>query len=66
MEKFRGQILDADMLVFVTPLYYYGMSAQLKIAGGPVPRHQTDSITRKHMKSALLCRRLERGQLDAV
>ena len=31
MEKFRGQILDADMMVFVTPLYYYGMSAQLKI-----------------------------------
>lgn len=23
-------ILEADMLVFVTPLYYYGMSAQLK------------------------------------
>ncbi len=30
MEQFRGQILQADMLVFVTPLYYYGMSAQLK------------------------------------
>ena len=22
VERFRGQILDADMLVFVTPLYY--------------------------------------------
>ena len=31
MEQFRRQILDADTLVFVTPLYYYGMSAQLKI-----------------------------------
>ena len=31
MELFRKQILSADMLVFVTPLYYYGMSAQLKI-----------------------------------
>ena len=31
VEKFRGEILDADMMVFVTPLYYYGMSAQLKI-----------------------------------
>ena len=27
---FREKILSADMLVFVTPLYYYGMSAQLK------------------------------------
>lgn len=30
METIRPQILAADMLVFVTPLYYYGMSAQLK------------------------------------
>ena len=30
MERFRCEILDADMMVFVTPLYYYGMSAQLK------------------------------------
>lgn len=27
MELFQKQILSADMLVFVTPLYYYGMSA---------------------------------------
>ena len=54
MEQFRRQILDADMLVFVTPLYYYGMSAQLKIL---VDRFCAinSSITRKHMKSALLC-----------
>ncbi len=53
MEKFRGQILDADMMVFVTPLYYYGMSAQLKML---VDRFCAinSSITRKHMKSALL------------
>ena len=30
VEQFRREILDADMMVFVTPLYYYGMSAQLK------------------------------------
>ena len=30
MEKFRGMILDADLVVFVTPLYYYGMFAQLQ------------------------------------
>ncbi len=53
MEQFREQILDADMMVFVTPLYYYGMSAQLKIL---VDRFCAinSSITRKHMKSALL------------
>ena len=54
MEKFRRQILDADMVVFVTPLYYYGMSAQLKRL---VDRFCAinSSITRRHMKSALLC-----------
>lgn len=31
MEHIRLEILEADTLVFVTPLYYYGMSAQLKI-----------------------------------
>lgn len=53
MEQFRRQILDADMMVFVTPLYYYGMSAQLKIL---VDRFCAinNSIQRKHMKSALL------------
>ena len=53
MEKFRRQILNADMMVFVTSLYYYGMSAQLKIL---VDRFCAinSSITRKHMRSALL------------
>ena len=27
VEEIRRKILDADMIVFVTPLYYYGMSA---------------------------------------
>lgn len=30
MEHIKGEILAADMLVFVTPLYYYGISGQLK------------------------------------
>ncbi len=53
MELFRKQILGADMLVFVTPLYYYGMSAQLKIL---VDRFCAinSSIHRKNMKSALI------------
>ena len=30
MQDLRAKILAADMVVFATPLYYYGMSAQLK------------------------------------
>lgn len=54
MEGIRQEILDADMLVFVTPLYYYGMSAQLKIL---IDRFCAinGSIQKKRMKSALLC-----------
>ena len=53
MDKFREQILNSDMLVFVTPLYYYGMSAQLKTL---IDRFcsRNFSIQQKHMKSALL------------
>ena len=49
----RGKILSADMLVFATPLYYYGMTAQLKAV---VDRFcaSNSSITRKRLKSALL------------
>lgn len=30
MEKIYPHLMDADAIVFVTPLYYFGMSAQLK------------------------------------
>ena len=32
VEQIRGKLLGADMAVFATPLYYYGMTAQLKAA----------------------------------
>ena len=53
MDEFRKDILNADMMVFATPLYYYGMSAQLKIL---IDRFcsRNFSIQQKHMKSALL------------
>lgn len=49
----REQVLSADMLVFATPLYYYGMTAQLKTV---VDRFcsANPSITGKRLKSALL------------
>ena len=53
METIRRMILDADMMVFVTPLYYYGMSAQLKTLIDRFCAFNS-SIQRKRMKSALL------------
>lgn len=41
------------MLVFATPLYYYGMSAQLKTVVDRFCAFNS-SIQRKHMRSALL------------
>ena len=53
MNNFRQDILKSDMLVFVTPLYYYGFSAQLKTV---IDRFcsRNFSIQQKHLKSALL------------
>lgn len=53
VDKIRSQILAADMIVFVTPLYYYGMSAQLKTMIDRFCAFNS-SIQRKHMKSALI------------
>ncbi len=53
VETIRGKILGADMMVFVTPLYYYGMSAQLKALVDRFCAFNS-SIHRKYMKSALL------------
>lgn len=53
VESIRAKILDADMMVFATPLYYYGMSAQLKMLVDRFCAFNS-SIHSKHMKSALL------------
>ena len=53
MNEIRQKILDSDMIVFVTPLYYYGMSAQLKILIDRFCAFNS-SIQRKQMRSALL------------
>ena len=53
MAAIREKILAADMLVFATPLYYYGMSAQLKTMIDRFCAFNS-SLQRKHMNSALL------------
>ena len=53
MEGIRSKILGADMMVFVTPLYYYGMSAQLKTVIDRFCAFNS-SIQRKGMRSALI------------
>lgn len=53
MNEIKEKVLAADMLVFVTPLYYFGMSAQLKICLDrccAIGRQ----LTEKSMKSAMI------------
>lgn len=52
-QEIKEAILSSDMIVFATPLYYYGMSAQLKIVIDRFCSYNS-SLTRKRMKSALL------------
>ena len=53
MQKILPEVLSADMLVLVTPLYYYNMTAQLKtVIDRMMPRREE---LRKHrMKTAML------------
>ena len=63
MEQFRRQILDADMLVFVTPPLLLRDVRPAEDPGGPVLRHQQQHHPEAHEVRPALCR-LERGQLD--
>lgn len=52
-EIIRRKLLQCDMVVFATPLYYYGMSAQLKTVVDRFCAYNS-SLNRRHLKSALL------------
>lgn len=52
-EQIRKMLLSCDMVVFATPLYYYGMSAQLKAVVDRFCAYNS-SLNRRHLKSALL------------
>lgn len=53
MERLKKEILSSDMLVFATPLYYYGFSAQLKTV---IDRFcaMNDDLQEKHLQFALI------------
>ena len=53
VESIRAKLLSSDMVVFATPLYYYGMTAQLKTV---VDRFCAfnGSLNSRRLKSALL------------
>ena len=53
VEMIRGKLLASDMVVFATPLYYYGMSSQLKMVVDRFCAYNS-SLNRLHLKSALL------------
>lgn len=67
MQKILPEVLSADMLVLVTPLYYYNMTAQLKtVIDRMMPRREE---LRKHrMKTAMLvtCGSNTAWNMDAV
>ena len=53
VEMIRQKLLASDMVVFATPLYYYGMSAQLKLVVDRFCAYNS-SLNSRHLKSALL------------
>lgn len=53
MERQKAKILEADMLVLVTPLYYFSVSAQLKMF---IDRFYSfnGELTSRHLKTILI------------
>jgi multimeric flavodoxin WrbA len=51
--RIRSEILSSDMMVFATPLYYFGMSAQLKAVVDRFCSYNS-SISSRNMRSALI------------
>ncbi len=53
MERLRDMLLKTDMAVFVTPLYYFGFSAQMKAV---IDRFYsfTGRLTARRLKTALI------------
>lgn len=67
MEKLNPLLLSADRVVFVTPLYYFGMSAQIKTA---IDRfYANNALLRSQPKKAILlaaCGDTDSWAMDAL
>lgn len=67
MQKILPEILSADMIVLVTPLYYFNMTAQLKaVIDRMMP--QREALRKHRMKSAMLvtCGSNTEWNMDAI
>ena len=53
VQQIRDALLSADMAVFVTPVYYFGMSAQLKMVIDRFYSYTT-KLSAKRLKMALI------------
>ena len=53
IRQIRDALLSSDMAVFVTPVYYFGMSAQLKMVIDRFYSY-TMKLSAKHLKTALI------------
>lgn len=63
MEEINPHLLDADLVVFVSPVYYYGITAQIKSV---IDRfYANDSLLHGHKKAVLLLT-MEEKALEAA
>lgn len=53
ISQIRDALLETDMAVFVTPVYYFGMSAQLKMVIDRFYSY-TMKLSARHLKTALI------------
>lgn len=53
MQQIRDALLSADLAVFVTPVYYFGMSAQLKMVIDRFYSY-TMKLSARHLKTVLI------------
>ncbi len=56
----RDALLGSDMIVFVTPIYYFGTSAQLKVVIDRFYSY-TMKLSSKHLKTALIAAAWDSG-----
>lgn len=60
-QRIRNALLTCDMAVFVTPLYYFGFSAQMKMVIDRFYSY-TYRLTHRHLKTALIVAAYDREE----